>query len=82
METAPKFAAMLKNSLKLSPHEKDKHLLRITGTVDELDDNVTAMKEELESMEYLIRPIKFKIHNIAYTDRYAKFKPKVDEHLA
>lgn len=81
LEAAPKLADTLKRSITLTTTEKDKYLLRITGTVSDIEDSLQPMKNELESMTYLIRPIKFKVYSVQYVDRYVKLKSVNDESL-
>lgn len=80
VEAAPKLADKFKASLKLSTSEKDKYMLQITGLVSDIEEVLEPMKQELDGYGYLIRPIKLRVHEIKYVDRYAKLK-NVDENL-
>ena len=80
IEADEKMAEMLSRALSLDSKEKDKNLLVVTGLVVALEDELLPMKKELEKMQYLVRPVKFKATKVVYRDKYAKFK-SVDESL-
>lgn len=80
-EADGKEADMMMKSLKLTAAEKDKHLLTITGAVTELGDELLPMKKELENINYLVRPIKFKVISVTYRDKYIKLKPSAEESM-
>lgn len=81
IEAAPKLASTLKESLKLTSGDKDKKMLRITGSVSDIDEVLFPMQKELEGYGYLIRPFKLRVHEVKYVDRYAKLKNNINEDL-
>ncbi|XP_066925314.1 uncharacterized protein [Clytia hemisphaerica] len=80
IEADDKLAQMLSRALTLDSKEKNKNLLVMTGSVMTLEDELLPMKKELEKMQYLVRPVKFKATKVVYRDKYAKLK-HVDESL-
>ena len=67
-----KEASLLEKSLKLSLEEKQRNILSVSGSILNIDQFDLPLKEELESLKYLVRPIKFRVESVKYINRYAK----------
>lgn len=67
-----KEANLLESSLILSIEEKRKNVLMVSGSILNIDQIDLPLKEELETLKYLVRPIKLQIETVKYASRYSK----------